>query len=198
MIQVEDVTGFVNFAKDKVGIDEQQSLTEIMKVLSSEVPPSVLGSVNRTHSLIRLLATNLLKRHHIKMEDYQIKTIVENLTEKLFSHVHLINRYEAKEQIGFKRIISYATPIEEELINDIFGYYKTLMTLDEIFRPEDIVGENSEETLKLKRVILKSSVCEDNYLTDYTFRKNVNPGAPQPFEIIINDHGWKELIIKKK
>ncbi len=192
-IQVEDVTGFVNFAKNKVGINEQGSLSEIMKMLSVEVPPSVLGSINRTHSLIRLLATNLLKRHKVKLEDHQIKSIVETLTEKLFSHSHLINRCEAKKQIGFKKIISYASTKEEGLINDIYDHYVRKMQIDKPFKPDEIVGAAPTGTLKLARGVIKSSTREDNYITEYTFTKNTNPGIPQPYAIAINDHGWEKI-----
>lgn len=195
-IQVEDVTGFIDFTKSKVGIDEQGALTEVMKVLSSEIPPSKLGSINRTHSLIRLLADNLLRRHIRKLEEHQIKTLIENLTEKLFSHQHLIGRYEAKYKIGFKRLIKFSKPEEEKIIRELFQYFKDLLQLETIFNPEKILGSSQEERLKLPRAVIHSSKGTDAFMTDYVIQRVQNPNAPKPFGIKLENIGWEEISIK--
>lgn len=195
-IQVEDVTGFIDFAKTKVGISEQSSLAEVMKLLSSEIPPSVLGSVNRTHSLIRLLADALLNLHGKKLEEAQKKQIIESLTEKLFSHNHLIGRYEAKFNVGFKSIVDYAKIEEETLIRECFDYYKDEIQLEKFFAPEEIIKDKPSETLQLKRAIIQSSVGEDAFTTNYVIQRVQDPNAPKPFAIRLENQRWVEISAK--
>lgn len=193
-IQIEDVSGFIDFAKTKIGISEQGSLSEVMKLLSSEIPPSVLGSVNRTHSLIRSLAGKMLKLHKTKIDEHQIRQIIENLTEKLFSHHHLIGRNEAKTAVGFKNIIHYATPDEEKDIREIFKYFVDLMQLGTIFNPSEFVsGRILESNLELKRAIIKSSVGEDAFISNYKIQKVQDPTAPKPFNVFSINKGWSEI-----
>lgn len=190
-IQVEDVTGYVNFMKDKVGLTEQNALAEAMKALSAEVPPSIIGSINRAHFLIRNLATNLLKSHKTSLEETQVKLIVENLTEKLYSHKHMISRREAKKVIGFKSMIDYATIEEETLIRDIFSYFSEEMQLNVLFNPLLLLGDDEAKEFSLKRGIIKSSVGEDAFLSDYVIQRQ--PQNPQPFAINLNERGWEEI-----
>ena len=191
-IQVEDVTGFVEFAKSKVGIAEQSSLAEVMKILSSEIPPSVLGSVNRAHSLIRLLADKLLRAHKNPLEEHQIKSIVESLTEKLFTHTHLIGRVEAKEKLGFKDLVEYASDSEEKLIRNVYAHYEDLLKLKEPFEPGNILGERTEDLVTEVRAIIESSVGSDKFTADYKIEKIPDPASPKPFAIKIENVGWKE------
>lgn len=197
-IQVEDVTGFIDFAKGKVGIGEQGPLAEVMKLLSSEIPPSMLGSINRTHSLIRLLADALLTLHRKKLEEAQKRQIVESLTEKLFSHQHLIGRREARFNIGFKDIIDYADDGQEKLIRECFDYYKKEIQLEKIFDPEEIVRDETNGVLILKRAIIQSSVGEDAFVTRYVIQRIQDPNAPKPFAIKMENQRWEEINAKKR
>jgi ATP-dependent protease ClpP protease subunit len=124
-IEVENIIGYIDLAKEKIGIKSQNVLEEILRQLSTEYPPSFLGSINRTHSLIRRLAEKLLRLHLKSSERKKINKIVEQLTSKLFSHKHFINRYEAKHLIGMDSIIKYATDIEENLMFKISELYST-------------------------------------------------------------------------
>lgn len=192
-IQVEDVSGFVDFAKNKVGISEQGALAEVMKTLSNEIPPSVLGSVNRTHSLIRLLGDSLLKTRKSKLEKSQAKQIIGNLTEKLFSHQHLVGRREAKYTVGFKNTVDYATPEEEKLIKECFDYYKNEIQLTSIFKPGDMLQGNSRKTITIKRAIVESSIVQDAFLTDYIIERVQDPNAPKPYSIRVKNQRWEEI-----
>lgn len=192
-IQVEDVVGFIDFVKNKIGVTEQNALAEVTKVLSSQIPPSILGSINRTHSLIRSLAEKMLRLHKLKLEEHQIKVIVENLTEKLFSHQHLIGRNEAKNKIGFKKLIDYTDAQEEKTIRNIFEYYVNQMQLNTTFDPERIIKDKTEESIDIKRAIIQSSAGEDAYTTTYKIQKIQEPSAPKPFTVSLMDKGWNEI-----
>lgn len=153
-IEIEDIIGFIDFAKDKVGINDQRTLGEILKELSAEVEPSTIGSINRTHSLIRRLAHKLLSLHNKAMPEHQAKELVEQLTEKLFSHSHLISQREAKE-IGFGELVEAPSPSLETLLNALYDEMaeklslKTPLNLDDIVnnRPELLSTDGYRETI---------------------------------------------------
>jgi hypothetical protein len=101
-VSVEDIQSYIEFAKEKIGIAESQPLSEVLRLLTNEISPQILGSINRTHSLIRRIA-RLMLQFHLKEPkcETQISEIVDNLTEQLYSHTHMINRREARDNVGF-------------------------------------------------------------------------------------------------
>lgn len=173
-ISIEDVTGFVSFAKEKIGIAEQMALSEVLKKLSDQIKPSILGSVNRTHSLIRELAKKMLKLHRKTLEEERAQKIVDNLAERLFSHDHFINRKEAKD-IGLKDIVQYATAEEEQMINKVMDQYKTEMELNKDLNPLEILGKKDQVEYSLVRAIIKSSKEERKFISKYKIVKTLSP-----------------------
>lgn len=196
-IQVEDVTGFISFAKKRVGLAEQKALTETMRFLSSEIPPSVIGSVNRTHHLIRLLAEKLLRLHKKNLDKSQTKLIVKHLTEKLYAHNHLINRREAMRDIGFGKIITYATAEEELLVNDIFNEKSKDLKLTIPFEAEKLfegqeISNGLVKTFSLKRALISSSTGTDAFVGNYQVVATLNTPNPIGFNVSPVNAGWKE------
>ncbi len=161
-LSVEDVVGFIALAKEKIGITEQASLAQILTTLVGEVPPSMLGSINRIHSLIRRVSTNMLKLHlHSPNYENQIEDVVENLTQKLFSHQHFINRREAKNIIGFGEMIEFADKKTEKLLDKVLTayYYEGLETMSQ-FNPNIILGEDERKEYIAKRAFIESTkIC---------------------------------------
>lgn len=190
-IQVEDVSSFIRFAKEKIGNTEQESLAEVMKILSAEIPPSILGSIYRTHFLIRALAEKLLKTHAVKLEDHQIAALVENLTEKLFAHNHLINRREAKNGVGFKNLIRLADDEETDLIDECFETFKQELELDSQFDPQSLLGTNQEINYNATRAIIQSSAGKHAFQGTYKISKVSVPNQP-PFNIDAINNMWVE------
>ena len=180
-ISIEDVTGYISFAREKIGISEQSARVEILKKISDQIRPSVLGSVNRTHSLIRGLAKKLLNLHVEVLEEERIQKIVDNLVEKLFSHDHLINRKEA-QNIGLREIIVFATEDEERIINSIFRFYESKLGLDVDFNPLEILGENTEVDYEIVRAIIESSKQKNYLVSKYKISKH----EPIPGQISVN------------
>ncbi len=190
-IAVEDIIGFVDFAKERIGIiDEQYS--DILKALvdDKDLNPQYIGSIYRTYSLIRRLSTNLLKLHlkTFDKED-QINEIVNNMTQKLFSHSHWINRHEAKNIIGLGEIVQYTKPDEEEILDKFLSsyYYKALET-NVVFDPGKIIGNKNKFTYTTKRAFIESKELAHVFETEFLICKSKDD------KITVSQglSGWKE------
>ncbi len=190
-ISIEDVTGFINFAKEKIGIAEQGALAEVLKKLTDQIKPSILGSINRTHSLIRELTKKLLKSHRNKIDEERTEKIVEKLTEKLFSHQYFINRREAKETVGFGEIIQYASLEEEKLINGILEYYQDKLEINKEFNPMEILKDNVEKEYSLIRAVIYSLKQENNFVSKYKIVKMPSPKGQISINVIPFYNKWE-------
>jgi len=107
-ISVEDVIAYFDLAKNKFGIKNDEELSRVfMKFVESnpQIHPLALGNVNRTHNLIRMLAKRLLKSHKTPMKEEEINRVVDDFTEKLYSHQYFVGRKEAKEDLGVKSVV---------------------------------------------------------------------------------------------
>lgn len=189
-IQVEDVAGFVEFAKEKVGLKNQVAITEILKSLVSDTPPQVLGNINRTHSLIRQLVDKLLDLHVKKVSAEQKDKIKSTLTEKLYSHQHLINRKELVE-IGFNDLIEELATEDESLLLGVFEYFSNKMELAETFDPATRLGNEASCQFTLPRAIIASEKLCHTFLSQYSIeRQDAMPGKSTIF-LNVKDFGWQ-------
>ncbi len=126
-LAIEDVMWYIKFAKERIGLKKERFLVSVLDRISNECAPTMLWSFDRTHRLIRELSRKLLNLSKWKKD---IKKISRKLIEELYSHNHLINSKEAKEEVWLKNVI---IPNEdtEEIINELSTYYKNKMYLDE-------------------------------------------------------------------
>lgn len=190
-IQVEDVSGFIDFAKTKIGLKNQQVLSEILKSLVSDTPPQVLGNINRTHALIRQLVDKLLDTHNKKVDKEQKDSIGKTLTEKLYSHQHLINRKELAK-LGFNDLVEELNSINEERLSNIFGYFSEKMKLNEVFDPANELGSRPKCDFILPRAVIASNSLCHSFKSMYSIERQENvPGKPSIF-LNIKDLGWQK------
>jgi len=153
-LEIEDTIGYIDFIKNKVGITEQNALAELTKELTKEIEPTKLGSVNRTHALIRSVAKNLLELHVEPIEKRDQEDIISHLTEKLYAHGHLINRKEARK-IGFDELIVDPTK-EQDAAMDVFSIeLETTLKQKEPFVPsaELLEGETEKDVIVTRGVV---------------------------------------------
>jgi hypothetical protein len=132
-ISVEDVTSYIELAKDpsKVGLKDSGHILEVFKRLSQEVHPIALGNVYRAHTQIRILADKLLKMHlNGDEEKPRIDRIVDYLTRGLYSHIHAINRREAKEVLGAD-IVKEADGELQDFIWQLYQQYAQSLSFHE-------------------------------------------------------------------
>jgi ATP-dependent protease ClpP protease subunit len=184
-LEIEDIIGYIDFAKEKIGLAEQSALADIMKELTKEVGPTMLGSVNRTYALIRRIAKSLLELHKQHVSDKQSKEIIEHLTQKLFSHRHLINRREAKNTVGFGNIIEFANENTKKIADKIFDEAVELLEMKRDFDPIALLGEEQEKTVQFKRALVYSSVAKYSFKSDYLVSKVPDPSGKQ--QMVVNN-----------
>lgn len=137
-IPVEDVEAFVSFIKDKATIKDQMALANVVSHLIKDIGSLTLGSITRQYSHIRLVARKLINSRKDKFDEERVNTIIETLTQKIYSHGHAIGRKEAHE-IGLP--VEYPRPEVEELMWKLYLQYETLLKLQDPFLPEFEIGD---------------------------------------------------------
>ena len=177
-ISVEDVNSYISFVKERANINDQTALAQVFSILANNLTPLTLGSVNRQNSHIRLVARKLLTSRKEKLEEAKINSIVETLTEKIYSHGHAIGRKEAQE-IGL--------PVEmpkddlETALWDLYLEYEKTFKLDEPIDPlVALSGKEEEHMTDLPIAIIESEnkVHVFNTQIDLKRRRQV-PSNPQ-------------------
>ncbi|RLE61875.1 MAG: hypothetical protein DRJ38_10690 [Thermoprotei archaeon] len=144
-IAVEDVNSFLSFIKERANINDQEALASVVNNLIKEIGSLALGRVNRAHHHIRLVARKLLTTRREKMDEEKISTIIETLTEKIYSHGHAIARREAKD-IGLP--VVYPDSELENLMWQLYLRYEKYLGLRDPLYPEVLIGDKEEYEIK--------------------------------------------------
>ncbi|MDP3794983.1 MAG: hypothetical protein Q8R13_03580 [bacterium] len=142
-ISVEDVMAYFDLAKNKFGIKDESQLAHIFgKFIDAnpQIHPLALGNINRIHNLIRILARRLLKSHNTAIAGAEIEKIVDDFTEKLYSHQYFIGRKEAREDLGL-HFVRFADGALADRMTELYEAYKAEMALDTLWNPENELGE---------------------------------------------------------
>lgn len=154
-VSVEDVISYHELAKNILNLKSENSVLKTFEMLSENVNPIALGSIYRSYNQIRSLAHKLLELHLDAEKDViMINRIIENLTEKLYNHRHMIVRSEA-EKIFNKNIIQRPDEELENLIMGLYNEYVKEMHLHEDKRPANYVGAN-------EKIIIPSTILESH------------------------------------
>jgi len=179
-ISVEDVSSYISFMRERANITDQSALAQVVSQLANHLTPLTLGSVNRQYSHIRLVARKLLTSRKEKIEEGRIGTIIEALTEKMYSHGHAIGRKEAIE-LG----LPVDKPEEdlETLIWNLYEEYERLLQLIEPIDPEALLTKENKEEIAVNNIplaIIESIHKLDIFELDSVFRrKRQIPPNPQ-------------------
>jgi ATP-dependent protease ClpP protease subunit len=94
-VSVEAVRGYLDAAREDLGIKGESELAKILIDLSNKVHPLVLGEIFRSRSQIRELAKRLIG-NQVKDKAKQ-KKVIDFLCADSGSHDYTINRREARE-----------------------------------------------------------------------------------------------------
>ena len=149
-MSTEDISSYISFIKDKVGIEDQGALAVLTKSLTDALSPPTLGRVNRVHSHIRAVAGKMLSQVKPALDAEPIQEIIETLTERTFIHGHSIGRHEAK-QIGLQ-----VDDMDGELENlcwDLFLQYEEDLRLNSPANPLAYFDGDGQDVYEEERVV---------------------------------------------
>ena len=132
-IGVEDVSSYIQFVKQTVGITHEDELIEALKALTDKVHPLALGNVERFLAQSRMIATKILKTHMKTADDHIIEDIVENMASWLYFHGHPINRAEARDDLKLK-IVNPPSKLETAMW-ELYKLYEEEFKNDVPFNP---------------------------------------------------------------
>lgn len=177
-ISVEDVNSYISFVKERANINDQLPVAQMVSILANHLSPLTLGSVNRQNSHIRLVARKLLTSRREKIDEAKINSIIETLTEKIYSHGHAIGRKEAQE-IGLPIEIP-EEPLESSLW-DLYLEYEEFLKLNEPLDPLVELGDKEEQHLEgIPIAIIESENKTHVFTTKIDLkRKRQIPSTPQ-------------------
>lgn len=179
-ISVEDVSSYISFMRERAHISDQAALAQVVSQLASHLTPLTLGSVNRQYSHIRLVARKLLTSRKEKIEEGRIGTIIDALTEKMYSHGHAIGRSEATE-LGLP--VDKPDDDLERLIWSLYQEYEAWLQLNEPIDPEELLtSKNKEEHIeeRIPLAVIESVHGVDVFEINAVFRrKRQIPSNPQ-------------------
>ena len=213
-ISVEDVTAYINLARETAKISEQNNIIDVFNELSKQVHPLALGNVYRQHIRIRMLATNLLKIHmRGEKNESKVTQIVEIMTEKLYTHTHFINRHEARKVIGLN--VRDPENKVEKLMWDLFQNYAADMQLYEPFDLNMFIGDETYKEGAVKGAFIESLDSTDVWGSVFGVSKTkaIPPNLPVPlspermqalqglpFKIDVNilKVGWERAVREKR
>lgn len=129
----EDLTAFLDFAKNEGGLTEQTHLEKAFTKLSDTVEPAVLGFASRSSYLSTAIGEKLLQKH---MEDkVQATAIARKLNKNFFNHGHALSRDEAKE-IGLNIVIP-----SDDLEEKMWSIHKSFEEEVQARKPFNVISE---------------------------------------------------------
>lgn len=168
-ISVESVNSYVTFIKERANINDQTALAQMISILANHIDPITLGNVNRQNSHIRLVARKMLTSRKEKLDEAKINSIIETLTEKIYSHGHAIGRKEAHE-IGLPIEIP-----EEPLENALWKLYLEYETFLKLAEPLDplvaLIGKEEEHIEQIPIAIIESENKTHVFTTRIDFKR---------------------------
>jgi len=129
-VSTEDLSSYITFLKKKFGIHREKQKIQAFSQLAENVKPLLLGRAYRSYIKARDDAMKLLRLH--LSDEKKIKNIAKYLVEKLYAHDHIINRREAKEDIGLN-IFSAEGALAQKMW-DLYLKYEEELKLKEPYK----------------------------------------------------------------
>lgn len=93
----EDVSNYINFIKEDVGITDQQHLVTAVQPLLKDMGAFAIGYAKKGQQLSLRLSEKMLNWHLDNHE--QVKTIARSLNSSFYHHGYPVSRTEAKQAI---------------------------------------------------------------------------------------------------
>jgi hypothetical protein len=191
-VSVEAINGYVNLARQDLGLKPGPELAQVLAALAEKVHPLVLGETYRARSQIRMLARRLLSER--VTDEEQIDRVVSFLTADSGSHDYTINRREAKEDLGL--------PIEKpddqlyDCLRQLYLDVREELQLNEPYNPHELFGTSDEVPYRLVQALIESGdYGSHTFIREGVMRRLSGRDQNGLSQVLINDQpqfqGWK-------
>lgn len=136
----EDLSSFLRFVRESVGLTDQSHLAQIFELFCKDVGSVAIGIASRSSQLSIMMGEKLLKMHMKGADESQrAATIAESLNKNFFHHGYPLSRSEAKE-IGLK--IAGENSEVEDLLWRIWSSLEQEFEFRKPFNPVEMLGQS--------------------------------------------------------
>ncbi|MDD2553576.1 MAG: hypothetical protein PHP51_03260 [Desulfotomaculaceae bacterium] len=188
-VNIEDVYSYLALAGEKAGVCSSDQQVKAFTILVEKIHPLALGNVHRNYMLIRSLAKKMLAMHQQPLAEGRIEHIVDNLTEKLYAHNHMISRREAADEITLPVVKPDARL--EALIWSLYLDYAEELALSEPFNPsEQLQGISCE--FEVTSGFVESTNGSDAFIFSGVLERHDYPEAGQ-VKVNILKQRWRTI-----
>lgn len=191
-VSVEAVRGYIQEAREGLGLKDPELLARIFLDLSNKIHPLVLGQIFRSRSQIRFLAEKLIK-NQVADKD-KVRKIIDFLCADSGSHDYTINRREAAE-LGLR--IAKPSAKFYPVLRKIKQSYSDELRMLEPYSAEIILGGGTQARYSIPRGLVESVTSSFAFLSEGSLTRGqvVLNGVPQ--ETISDNRtfeGWRKVI----
>lgn len=205
VISVEDVRAYRAFVGEQLGKDcVPGDIAPFLHRLATEVHPLALGNVQRVLMQIEQLASRLLELH--PREGENVGKIVESLTSRFYSHLHMIDRHEARSILGER--VELASPELSAVLDRLLRAYEDSFDLRRPFFLKRFLDGKPVAEVRFIGGVVESAAWSYLYETKAAIRQisrvppNVQiqipfgqpmplvPGLPTELEVEVSAQGW--------
>ncbi len=138
----EDLSAFLTYARETVGLTDQQHLLQVFSKFCDQVGAVPIGVAARSAQLSLALAEQLLMMHMSEgRSEQRAKTIAEKLSREFYHHGYALSRREAK-QIGLP--VEDPDPIIDDLIWKLWLDFVADLAMREPFHPLGLAQSHPE------------------------------------------------------
>ncbi|MDD4237183.1 MAG: hypothetical protein PHT62_01315 [Desulfotomaculaceae bacterium] len=188
-VNIEDVYSYLALAGEKAGVCSTDQQVKAFTLLAERIHPLALGNVHRNYLLIRSLAKKMLALHQLPLKEGRIEHIVDNLTEKLYAHNHMISRREATDELNLA--VSIPDTSFEPLMWSLYQDYAEELALSEPFNPSaKLMGAKTD--FEVVSGYVESMKGADAFVFSGVVEKRDFPEAGQ-VNVSILKQGWKTI-----
>lgn len=193
-VSVEAMRGFIELAKNEIGLKDQKEISSILVKLSESVHPLVLGEAYRAKTQIKFLARRLLSQQ--VTDKVKINKIIDFLCSESGSHDYTINRREARDVLGLR--IEKPNDALYSLLKKIYDDIANEMELRTPYSPMSLIGTNTTLNYSFTRSLIESlSGGCDKFVTEGVLNKTKVQVAPGISKDALDDNrtfdGWRHV-----
>lgn len=187
-VSVEHVNGYLNMAKEDLGIDNKSDLKDIYLKLTELIHPLSLGDVYKAKSQIKMLAEKLLKYHEIDVKN--VEKVVNFLISDSGSHDYTIYRKEAREELGLN--IENPDDALYKIIKRLYDSIESEMELRLPFEPNILLSSANPYNYSMRRALIESveGGC-DVFLSEGVLSKQSLPNGQSSIQDNRTFESWK-------